>query len=176
MQVQPTISRPKFRRGTACWDYYRPVGRSSSGVFGRMSPNPNGPYRSRLPIQPGKSDRELRSGTLAHVGAHSHRAPDNALALPKLAVMALPPDRSAPHPPGKRGRGTMLQGGTLLLFLYSGFIPISSIIFFCSAVHVPDMSPCCIRSFFCAYISFVVWNSFTFAWWPERSHSPTPLS
>ena len=59
---------------------------------------------------------------------------------------------------------------------YSGFIPISSIIFFCSAVQVPVMSPCCTSSFLLAYISFVVWNSFTLAWWPERSHSPTPLS
>ena len=46
---------------------------------------------------------------------------------------------------------------------YSGFIPISSIIFFCSAVQVPVMSPCCSSSFLLAYISFVVWNSFTLA-------------
>ena len=33
-------------------------------------------------------------------------------------------------------------------FRYSGFMPICLIISFCSAVHVPDMSPCCMRSFF----------------------------
>jgi len=54
-----------------------------------------------------------------------------------------------------------------LLASYSGFIPIRLIISFCSAVHVPDS---CMSSFFFAYMSFVVWNSFTL---PDALRVPT---
>ena len=46
---------------------------------------------------------------------------------------------------------------------HSGFMPICLMMSFCSAVHVPDISPCCMSSFLFAYMSFVVWNSFTLA-------------
>jgi hypothetical protein len=97
MQVSPTISRPELRRGNAGWDYFRAVGRSSSGISGRISPNSNGTYRSRPPIQPRKGDW-LRSGTLAHVGAYSSRAPDNTRAI----------DRCHDAPPNRRALGSVL--------------------------------------------------------------------
>ncbi len=74
---------------------------------------------------------------------------------PSVSESILLDNKRKPRP---SGRGSLKQDSN-----YSGFIPIPSIIFFCSAVQVPDMSPCCISSFLLAYISLVVWNCFTLA-------------